>query len=113
MITWCRENLQEDPQNLCDSVQDAIISDSPNLTQYSWITKTSNIPNGDQAIINMKPWDLAQYLAIYDFLYVSRILGEVSLNDILSPIARDDMSILSSPDLRADQVLSPLTIERY
>ena len=105
MITWCRENLVEDPQNLCDSVQDAIISDFLPPTEYDWIIKRTQADQGRQ-LLTMKPWDLAQYLAIFDFLYISRIFSKGSLEEILAPIARDDISILTNPDLRADQVCS-------
>ena len=55
-------------------------------------------------LLKIKPWDLAQYLGISDYLYISHMLSESSLEDLLAPIARDDASIFSNPDLRAEQV---------
>ena len=57
--------------------------------------------------MKLKPWDLAQYLAIYDYLYISNMLSNTSIDDLLASIARDDVSVLSTPDLRADQVFPP------
>jgi hypothetical protein len=73
--------------------------------EFKWILRRSfNREKQGKQLLNTNPWDLAQYLAIYDFLYISRILSNRSLDDLLASIARDDVSILSNPDLRADQV---------
>jgi hypothetical protein len=61
----------------------------------------------EKQLLKLKPWDLAQYLAIYDYLYISHMLSNTCLDDLLSSIARDDVSILSTPDLRTDQVFPP------
>lgn len=106
MVQWCSENMDDDCKDLCDSVRDTIFTDMlQDSIEFNWAL-TKSIKQEDQAkqLLNMKSWDLAQYLAIYDFLYVSQMLSNTSLDDLLASIARDDVSILSNPDLRADQV---------
>jgi hypothetical protein len=106
MTRWCTENIDDSHKEHCDLLQQLITEDP--LEDVTWLLKNSTeIIKGDKQtrlVSNMKPWELAQYLAIYDFLYMSRMLSEVPLEVLLAPIARDDVSIFTSPDLRADQV---------
>jgi hypothetical protein len=109
MMKWCAENVEEDGKSLCGSVEEAITTNSPRpVSGANWLlNKTIDAPKDappERPILNIQPWELAQYLAIYDYLYISRMLEDSSLEDLLAPIARDEVSILTTPNLRADQV---------
>ena len=112
IVTWCTENLEDDCKDLCNSVRHTIMTDShDNSNEFNWILKRSMDPinqvEQEKQLLKLKPWDLAQYLAIYDYLFISNMLSNTSLDDLLASIARDDVSVLSTPDLRADQVSPP------
>ena len=112
IITWCTENADDDCKDLCNSIRHTFTTDtSGNSNEFSWILKKSIDPmtqeEQEKQLLKLKPWDLAQYLAIYDYLYISHMLSNTCLDDLLSSIARDDVSILSTPDLRTDQVFPP------
>jgi hypothetical protein len=112
IITWCTENADDDCKDICNSVRHIFTTDtSDNSNEFSWILKKSMDPitqeEQEKQLLKLKPWDLAQYLAIYDYLYISHMLSNTCLDDLLSSIARDDVSILSTPDLRTDQVFPP------
>jgi hypothetical protein len=106
MTRWCVDNTGENHKEHCELLQQLITADP--LEDVTWLLENSTeiIKEGEQRrlLSKMKPWELAQYLAIYDFLYISRMLSKVSLEILLAPIARDDVSIFASPDLRVDQV---------
>lgn len=106
MIGWCADNVDGSHKEYCELLQQAITKDP--LEDIPWLLGNSmEIHKQKQQtrfLSNMKPWELAHYFAIYDFLYMSRMLSEVSLEVLLAPIAQDDVSIFASPDLRADQV---------
>lgn len=112
IVTWCIEKAEDDRKDLCNSVRHTITTDSSDHSNdFSWIIKKSINPTNqeeqEKQLLKLKPWDLAQYLAIYDYLYISHMLSKTSLDDLLGSIARDDVSVLSTPDLRADQVFPP------
>ena len=104
MMKWCAENVEDDGKSLCGSVEEAITTDSPRpVSGANWLlNKSTGAP--DRQLLNVEPWELAQYLSVYDYLYISTLLEDCSLEDLLAPIAKDDVSILTTPDLRADQV---------
>ena len=108
MMKWCAENVEDDGKSLCKSVEEAITTNSPRpISGANWLLAKSVAFPKDQPerhLLNLQPWELAHYLAIYDYLYISRMLENSSLEDLLAPIAKDDVSILTTPDLRADQV---------
>jgi hypothetical protein len=108
MLKWCTDNTDDDFQDLCHSVQDAITTDTiQESDEFKWIVNKS-IERDNQAqgrqILYLRPWELAQYLGIYDYLHISRTLAESSLDDLVATIARDDISFPSNLDLRAEQV---------
>jgi len=109
MMKWCAENVEDDGKSLCESVEEAITTNSPRpVSGASWLLAKSIALPKDQPerhLLNLQPWELAQYLAIHDYLYISRMLEDSSLEDLLAPIAKDDVSILTTPELRADQVV--------
>src|SRR5271170_2142125 len=108
MMKWCAENVEDDGKSLCESVEEAITTNSPRpVSGANWILAKSPALSKDKPerhLLDLQPWELAQYLAIYDYLYISRMLEDSSLEDLLAPIAKDDVSILATPELRADQV---------
>lgn len=105
MVQWCTENAGDDFKGLCNSVLDTVTTETEYTSEFSWILqRTINPETPGRQLLNIKPWDLAQYLAIYDFLYISQMLSNTPVDDLLATIARDDMSILTNPDMRADQV---------
>lgn len=110
MMRWCAENVEEDGKSLCESVEEAITTNSPRpVSGANWLlNKNMDPPKEDpeRQLLNLQPWELAQYLAIYDYLYISGMLEDSSLEDLLAPIAKDEISILTTPDLRTDQVLA-------
>jgi len=111
IATWCIDNAEDDSKYQCNVVRDTITSDTiQDSNEFNWILKRSvetlNQEEQEKQLLKLKPWDLAQYLAIYDYLYISNMLLNMSLDDLLASIARDDVSVLSTPDLRADQVSS-------
>lgn len=112
IVTWCTENADDNYKDLCGSVQHTITTDSSDdSNEFSWILKKStesmNQEEQEKQLLKLKPWDLAQYLAIYDYLYISNMLSNISLDDVLASIARDKVSVLLTPDLRANQVFPP------
>ena len=112
IVAWCTENADDNCKDLCNSVQHTITTDnSDDSNEFSWILKKSiesmNQEEQEKQLLKLKPWDLAQYLAIYDYLYISNMLSNTSLDDVLAPVARDKVSVLSTPDLRANQVSPP------
>jgi len=105
------DNAEDGHKYHCNSVHDTITSETiQDSKELNWILNTSmdilNQEEQEKQLLKMKPWDLAQYLAIYDYMYISHMLSNRSLDDLLVSIARDDVSVLSTPDLRADQVSS-------
>lgn len=106
IVQWCTENAEDEDKDLCDSVRNTITTDEPEeSTEFGWaLSRSINQEDGGRRLLNLKSWDLAQYLAIYDFLYISHILSNSCLDNILASIVRDDVSLLTNPDLRADQV---------
>lgn len=113
MIHWCAENIDEDGRALCLSVRGALHMNTVTFSNsVDWLSErfTGDAKEGQQdSLLNIKPWDLAQYLGISDYLYVSHMLSESSLEDLLAPISRDDALIYLNPDLRAEQVARVLT----
>jgi hypothetical protein len=112
ILKWCGENIEADNKEACDSLQESIMSDSIQQSKgVQWLLNKSigNFKLHEQGrhLLNVKPWDLAQYLAIYDYFYISHMLANASVEDLLAPIARDDVTILSNPDLRTEQVYPP------
>jgi hypothetical protein len=106
IVQWCTENADNDDKDLCDSVRNTITADELDESRkFRWaLSRSINQEDGGRRLLNLKSWDLAQYLAIYDFLYISHILSNSSLDNLLASIARDDVSVLMNPDLRAEQV---------
>ena len=108
IMRWCAENVEDDGKSLCESVEEAITTNSPRpVSGANWLLIKTIDPvkeDPERQLLNIQPWELAQYLAIFDYLYISRMLEDSSLEDLLAPIAKDEISILTTPDLRADQV---------
>ena len=108
MINWCTENSSDDRKEFCEALRNSINADiMQNSNGFYWILNRSMVsPNQseqEKQLLDVKPWDLAQYLGIYDYFYISQIISKSSLDDLMPSIARDDISI-SNPDLRANQV---------
>jgi hypothetical protein len=108
ILNWCIENIDEMDETICTFVEEATTTDTEQIsTELSWIFAKSSLSGTgtqDKTLVKMKPWDLAQYLAIYDYIYISRLFSESSLEELLAPIAPDDATIFSNPDLRGKQV---------
>jgi hypothetical protein len=101
IINWCIENADDDMRNICDSVLEKLTM--PTTPQSPWAPRVTGQGHHSD-LFSIKPWDLAQYLAVYDYVYISRILLDSSLEELLSQEVPNNKSI-SYPDLRADQVI--------
>ena len=106
ILDWCAEHIDDEGKALCDTLKTHVTSDKYSLSnEMTWLLKNSNDGNEQwKSLLSVRSWDLAQYLAIFDYIYVSRMLSDTPLEVLLATVAQDDASILSNPDLRAEQV---------
>src|SRR5215471_2474442 len=79
IVTWCTENADDVYKDLCNSIGHTITTDtSEDSNEFNWISKKPMNPMNqeeqEKQLLKLKPWDLAQYLAIYDYLYISNML---------------------------------------
>jgi hypothetical protein len=109
IIDWCDDHSADDIEELCDALRDSFAIDGipwPSREIF-WISRPIcvEIPDdNDRTLLGIKPWELAQYLGVYDYFYVSHVLSNSSLDDLLSSISSDVIPIAFNPDLRAEQV---------
>ena len=112
IIDWSEHHSADDVEDLCDHLRDTFSINSPALPRtIFWISNSSNLKiqeDNERSLLSLRPWELAHYLGIYDYFYVSHMLSKCPLDDLLSSIAADDVKITSNPDLRAEQVYIPL-----
>jgi hypothetical protein len=110
IVDWCDDHSADDTEDICDSLREAFSIDSIQLNPERgifWISKPISVEiadDNDRTLVGIKPWDLAQYLGVYDYLYVSHMLSKCPLDDLLSSIAADEFTVSCNPDLRAEQV---------
>jgi hypothetical protein len=102
ILSWCADNAGDKIQDLCDSMREAVITGQERRGLWS-SPMTSRIDISHRDVLSIKPWDLAQYFGVYDYMYVSRVLSDSSLEDIVARSTNDD-TVSTNPDLRADQV---------
>jgi hypothetical protein len=112
ILSWCGEYIPSEKKEECQSLQHAILAFNPQETEEEiWILQRSMGLEESGGLLNLNPWDLAHYLAIFDYIYISRILSKSALDDLSISIARDVDSILFNPDLRAEQIQYWITIQ--
>lgn len=121
ILSWCKQNVQDADDSGYKALEEAI--DAENSAQYSifeWVSINSYLSKTckpqELPLVEMKHQDLAQYLAIYDYVYISRLLSQSYLEDFLIPITKDEISGFIEPDTRANQVhssLRPTNAHRY
>jgi hypothetical protein len=109
IIDWCDDHSADDIEELCDALRDSFAIDGTPWPsrEIFWISRPIcvEIPDdNDRPLLGIKPWELAQYLGVYDYLYVSHVLSRPSLDDLLSSSSADDALIVFNPNLRAEQV---------
>jgi hypothetical protein len=111
ILNWCIENIEIEGKEGCGSLQDNILSYVPQDTmEESWLLQRSSSLDDREPFLDLRPWDLAQYLAVHDYIYISRMLARSSLDILSVSIARDDATILLNPELRAEQIQYWVTI---
>src|SRR5579871_2828951 len=74
MILWCTENIDEDGRALCLCVRGALDMNTVTFSNsVDWLSErfTCDAKEAQQDnLLKIKPWDLAQYLGISDYLYI-------------------------------------------
>lgn len=108
IVDWCDDHSADDIEEICDSLRDSFsINFTPLPRSIFWIAKPISVEipeENERTLLNIRPWELVQYLGIYDYLYVEHMLSKCPLDDLLSSIAADEPAISSGPDLRSEQV---------
>jgi len=112
-VEWCTNNADENDKELCQSVGQLVNTEPVNeASGLCWLIPCDDNPSqGDISLLDLSPWELTQYLAIYDYLYISEMLSKRSLEELLVSIAPDESTVLSNPGLRADQIRYWVTLE--
>ena len=107
IIDWCTQNTETEGEELCESVRTSVNTDmEQESSRASWLASRNGTRHGEQerVLLNLQPWDLAQYLAIYDYLYVFRVVEDSPMDDFLRSTAKDVSTTSLNPDLRPEQV---------
>jgi hypothetical protein len=107
IIDWCTQNTEDQGEKLCESVRTSVNTDMEReSSRASWSASRDGTRHGEQetALLNLQPWDLAQYLAIYDYLYIVRMVEDAPLDELLCSTAKDVSTTSLNPDLRTEQV---------
>jgi hypothetical protein len=107
IIDWCTQNTENEGEELCESARasvNTVMEQESN--RASWSASRDGARHGEQVtvLLNLQPWDLAQYLAIYDYLYVVRMVEDSPLDELLCSTAKDVSTTSLNPDLRQEQV---------
>lgn len=109
ILNWCTENAHENDRDLClATVQKFEAATHQMQLGDSWFTASDERLSSeglDTTVLELTAWELTQYLAIYDYLYLLDLLSHRSVEELLAPIAADEVTVLSNPDLRAEQVI--------
>lgn len=109
ILNWCTENAHEDDRDLCRAtVQKFEVATYQMELGNSWLIASDERLRSkdlDTPVLELTAWELTQYLAIYDYLYLLDLLSHRSVEELLAPIAADEVTVLSNPDLRAEQVI--------
>jgi hypothetical protein len=112
IINWCEQDVGDENMGVYHSLQ-AHLDTEPVQTAIEGTHLTPIYKTRHQAqkktLQNFSPWELAQYFAIYDYLYISHVLEVCSLKELLNTSA-DESTTLSEPDLRAEQVQTMYTV---
>lgn len=108
IVDWSEDNSADDVEDLCDYLRESFSIDSSQPPRsIFWISNPISVELSDDnemSLWSLRPWELALYLGIYDYFYVSHMLSKCPLDELLSSIAADDATITVNPNLRAEQV---------
>jgi hypothetical protein len=106
IVNWCEQNAGSEGKCFYHSLQTHLDTE-PVQTAIEWTYLTPIYDPQSQGkknpLQNVSSWELAQYFAIYDYLYISHVLETCSVEDLLNTSANES-TILPEPDLRAEQV---------
>ena len=108
IFDWCHKNTPQNDRGFYQSMVERFERNSVReACEVRWLLPLMEhvrFGNQDTTLLELTAWELTQYLAIYDYLYLSELLSHCSLDNLLSTIASDEATVLSHPDLRAEQV---------
>jgi RasGEF domain len=104
ILKWCSNHLSEEAQSLYNSVLKTFTTEMSDQPALGWLTKPVMQSEKRSHLLNLKAKEIAQYLATYDCLYVIHILEKTTLTTLIPQIANDEISIFTTPDLRAEQI---------
>src|SRR5271156_1716023 len=104
ILKWCSNHLSEETQALYNSVLKAFTTEMYDEPPVRWLAKPVTEIEKRNHPLNLKAKDVAHYIATYDFLYIAHILEKTSLATLIPQIANDEISIFTTPDLRAEQI---------
>jgi hypothetical protein len=111
ILAWCFHNADEYDKQLCHSTFEFINSENPGQSrELSW-PLSGDDDLSDKTLFNVLPSEISEYLAIYDYFYLSDILSTRSIEELLVPIASENNATTFNPDLRSDQLRYWVTME--
>jgi hypothetical protein len=108
ILSWCSKNASPGSHEICECFSTKFQQGSESqLMESCWLLLPSTAISDDDnegAFLEITPWELTQYLAIFDYLYLTHLLSQSSFDDLVGTIASDEATILSNSNLRAEQV---------
>jgi hypothetical protein len=107
MVDWCTQNSGNEGEELCECLRTLLNTHPEQISNKPTCLESRNgtyHEEQERTLMNIQPWDLAQYLAIYDYQYIFRMLEGSPLNEFLGYTAKDSSSASLNPDLRPEQV---------